>query len=81
MQYLFVCFIGKINGYGKSLNPFFCSWNSSQRFNGLMKFDCNGMTGIGTVDGVAIPDSHGSTVERLYEWERKLYEDVKVMLL
>ncbi|XP_076930221.1 protein ALTERED PHOSPHATE STARVATION RESPONSE 1-like [Bidens hawaiensis] len=68
---------GKINGNGMNLNPFFCSWNSSQRFNGLMKFDCNGMAGIGAVGGSAIPGSHCSTVVRLYEWERKLCEEVK----
>ncbi|KAL8199510.1 hypothetical protein R6Q57_013078 [Mikania cordata] len=65
---------GKINGNMKSLNPFFCSWSSSQRFNGLMKFDCNGMTGV---DSLAIPGSHCCTVVRLYEWEKKLYEEVK----
>ncbi|GJW48314.1 nitrate regulatory gene2 protein-like protein [Tanacetum coccineum] len=64
---------GKISGYGKSLNPFLCSWNSSQRFNGFVKFGCDEMT----VDGVPIPGSHGSTVERFYEWERKLYDEVK----
>ncbi|KAI7745274.1 hypothetical protein M8C21_017336 [Ambrosia artemisiifolia] len=68
---------GKINGNGKSLNPFFCSWNSSQRFNGLVKFDCNGIAGVGAVDGVGIPGSHCSTVVRLYEWEKKLYDEVK----
>nr|XP_043614650.1 protein ALTERED PHOSPHATE STARVATION RESPONSE 1-like [Erigeron canadensis] len=68
---------GKHNGYGKSLNPFFCSWNSSQRFNGFMNFGCDEMSGFGSVDGVAIPGSHCSTVERLYEWERKLYEEIK----
>ncbi|MFS7948530.1 hypothetical protein Hanom_Chr06g00561041 [Helianthus anomalus] len=68
---------GKINGNGKSLNPFFCSWNSSQRFNGLVKFDCNGIAGIGAVDGMGIPGSHCSTVVRLYEWEKKLYDEVK----
>ncbi|XP_071731249.1 protein ALTERED PHOSPHATE STARVATION RESPONSE 1-like [Rutidosis leptorrhynchoides] len=68
---------GKLNGYGKSLNPFLCSWNSSQRFNGFVKFGCDEMTGIGVVDDCTIRGSHCSTVERLYEWEKKLYAEVK----
>ncbi|XP_024977892.1 nitrate regulatory gene2 protein isoform X1 [Cynara cardunculus var. scolymus] len=65
---------GKIHGYGKSLNPFFCSWSSSLRF---VKLGCDGMDGIGAVDGGHISGSHCSTVERLYEWEKKLYDEVK----
>lgn len=42
-----------------------------------MKFGCDGMT----TDGVPIPGSHCSTVKRLYELKKKLYEEVKVNLL
>ncbi|KAI3767856.1 hypothetical protein L2E82_18285 [Cichorium intybus] len=61
---------GKIHGYGKNLNPFLCTWSSSARF---MKFGCEGMTGI----DAHIPGSHRSTVERLFEWEKKLFDEVK----
>lgn len=40
-----------------------------------MKFNCDGMT---AVDGIHIPGSHRSTVERLFEWEKKLFDEVKV---
>ncbi|CAH1421604.1 unnamed protein product [Lactuca virosa] len=62
---------GKIHGYGLNLNPFLCSWSSSGR---SMKFNCDGMT---AVDGIHIPGSHRSTVERLFEWEKKLFDEVK----
>ncbi|KAL4582737.1 hypothetical protein LXL04_007296 [Taraxacum kok-saghyz] len=65
---------GKNHGYGMNINPFFCSWNSSMR---SMKFGCDEMTGIGAVDGIHIPGSHRSTVERLFEWEKKLFDEVK----
>lgn len=75
---MFICYvfvIGKVNGYGKNLSPLFGSWSSTPKLN---VFGCNDM---GSVGGRLSGGSHCSTVERLYAWEKKLYQEVKVTLL
>lgn len=44
------------------------------------KFGCDDVGGVSTIGGGdgLISGSHCSTVERLYAWEKKLYEEVKV---
>lgn len=70
-----LCIVGKDNGYGKNLSPLFGSWSSTTKLN---VFGCDEMGGVRAVGGVLGGGSHCSTVERLYAWEKKLYEEVKV---
>ncbi|KAJ9541029.1 hypothetical protein OSB04_027535 [Centaurea solstitialis] len=66
---------GKIHEYGKSLSPLFGSWSSSSTMNMFGKMGCDEMVGDAVVGGGG--GSHCSTVERLYAWEKKLYQEVK----
>ncbi|KAL8211178.1 hypothetical protein R6Q57_005615 [Mikania cordata] len=61
----------EVHGYGKNLGPLFGSWSSTPRLNA---FGCNDIGGVRVVGG-----GHCSTVERLYAWEKKLYQEVKNM--
>ena len=68
---------GKVYNYGWSLSPSLWAWGSSPKPNGFGKLSeeipgCN----FGGKD--VISGSHCSTVERLYAWEKKLYNEVKV---
>lgn len=66
---------GKVHGYGKNLSPLF---SSNSMLNVFGKFGCDEMGGVSTVGGGGlIAGSHCSTVERLYAWEKKLYQEVK----
>ncbi|KAI3735832.1 hypothetical protein L6452_15352 [Arctium lappa] len=67
---------GKIHEYGKNLSPLFSPWSSTSKMNVLGKLDCDEMVGDAVVGGGG---SHCSTVERLYAWEKKLCQEVKVM--
>ncbi|KAI3729096.1 hypothetical protein L6452_17745 [Arctium lappa] len=67
---------GKIHEYGKNLSPLFSSWSSTSKMNVLGKLDCDEMVGDAVVGGGG---SHCFTVERLYAWEKKLCQVVKVM--
>ncbi|KAF5768997.1 putative nitrate regulatory gene2 protein [Helianthus annuus] len=62
---------GKVHGYGKNLSPLF---SSTTKLNVFVKFGCDDTSGVGAVGGGS---SHCSTVERLYSWEKKLYQEVK----
>lgn len=42
------------------------------------KFGCDDMAGVSAIGGGLISGSHCSTVERLYAWEKKLCQEVKV---
>ncbi|XP_073296510.1 protein ALTERED PHOSPHATE STARVATION RESPONSE 1-like [Primulina huaijiensis] len=68
---------GKEDGNVKSLSPLLWTWSpSSAKWNAFGKYceDSGGNTiGRGN-DGIA---THCSTVERLYVWEVKLYQEVK----
>ncbi|KAF7809636.1 Nitrate regulatory gene2 protein [Senna tora] len=70
----------RVYNYGwSSLSPSLWAWGSSPKFNGFGKFSEEisvsnfGGKAIGGVSG----GSHCSTVERLYAWEKKLYQEVK----
>ncbi|GKD41020.1 nitrate regulatory gene2 protein-like protein, partial [Tanacetum coccineum] len=67
----------KVHGYGKNLSPLFSSWSSTPKLNMFGKYGCEETLGVGAVDGGLISGSHCSTVERLYAWEKKLYQEVK----
>ncbi|KAK9071451.1 hypothetical protein SSX86_010020 [Deinandra increscens subsp. villosa] len=67
---------GKVHGYGKNLSPLFSSWSSTPKLN---MFGCDDMGGVRVVGGGLSGGSHCSTVERLYAWEKKLYQEVKNM--
>lgn len=58
----------------------FWTWNSSPKWNGIGKF-CDDSIGNVNVGGGSAIATHGSTVERLYAWEKKLYDEVKVGIL
>ncbi|GAV64833.1 Ras domain-containing protein/DUF632 domain-containing protein/DUF630 domain-containing protein [Cephalotus follicularis] len=69
---------GKVYNYGCSLNPSLWTWGSSPKLNGFGKL---GEEMIGSNVGVGVGGvmcgSHCSTVERLYAWEKKLFQEVK----
>ncbi|KAL1536868.1 protein ALTERED PHOSPHATE STARVATION RESPONSE 1-like [Salvia divinorum] len=69
--------LGKDYGYGKSLTPLLWSWGSgSAKWNAFGKFceDPIGNAGQVATNGNA---THCSTIERLYAWEKKLFQEVK----
>ncbi|KAL8472463.1 hypothetical protein ACS0TY_029615 [Phlomoides rotata] len=69
--------LGKDCGYGKNSSPLLWTWGSSSaKWNAFGKFceDPMGNSVSNLVNGNA---THCSTVERLYAWEKKLYEEVK----
>nr|XP_043631290.1 protein ALTERED PHOSPHATE STARVATION RESPONSE 1-like isoform X2 [Erigeron canadensis] len=70
---------GKVHGYGRNLSPLFSSWSSTPKSNVFGKFGCDDMIGDSPVGGGLIVGSHCSTVERLYAWEKKLFQEVKNM--
>ncbi|XAR73756.1 hypothetical protein NMG60_11007831 [Bertholletia excelsa] len=65
----------KVHGYGKStLSPLLWTFSSCQsKLDGLKLGE--EMAGIN--GGDSLTGSHGSTAERLYAWEKKLYLEVK----
>ena len=54
------------------------SWSSSSKMNMFGKMGCDEMVGDAVIGGGG---SHCSTVERLYAWEKKLYQEVKVRII
>lgn len=64
--------VGKVYGNGWSLSPSMWTWGSSPKLNGF-----DNMADYGANNGVG-SGGHCSTVERLYAWEKKLYQEVKV---
>lgn len=62
------------------MNPLMWTWGSSStKWDTFGKF-CEDPIGskIGTLGGSDGNFNHCSTVERLYTWEKKLYQEVKV---
>ena len=53
-----------------------CSWASNSKLNGFGRL-CEEMV-VSDIAGCSI--SHCSTVERLYAWEKKLFQEVKVII-
>ncbi|XP_047982103.1 protein ALTERED PHOSPHATE STARVATION RESPONSE 1-like [Salvia hispanica] len=69
--------LGKDNGYGKSLTPLLWSWGSgSAKWNAFGKF-CEDPIGNSAQVAANGNATHCSTVERLYAWEKKLFQEVK----
>ncbi|KAM1810177.1 hypothetical protein ACFX12_026971 [Malus domestica] len=73
---------GKVYDHGCNLSPSLWTWgSSSQKFGGFGKMGCDEMVlnqvGSGVGDEGVANSSHCSTVERLYAWEKKLYQEVK----
>ncbi|XP_042026805.1 protein ALTERED PHOSPHATE STARVATION RESPONSE 1-like [Salvia splendens] len=69
--------LGKDNGYGKSLTPLLWSWGSgSAKWNAFGKF-CEDPIGNAAQVAANGNATHCSTVERLYAWEKKLFQEVK----
>ncbi|KAL6220719.1 hypothetical protein ACLB2K_008475 [Fragaria x ananassa] len=73
---------GKVYNHGCNLStPSTWAWGSSPKLNVFGKMGCDEMvlshlgSEIGS-DGV-VHSSHCSTVERLYAWEKKLFQEVK----
>ncbi|KAL5995642.1 hypothetical protein ACLOJK_025708, partial [Asimina triloba] len=66
----------KVHNYGKSLSPLMWPWGSNSRSSGISGTGrlANEMMMNGNAAGHT---SHCSTLERLYAWEKKLYEEVK----
>ncbi|XP_044470376.1 protein ALTERED PHOSPHATE STARVATION RESPONSE 1-like [Mangifera indica] len=62
---------GKVYNYGFSLSPTLWTWGSSPKFDTFGS--CLREQVVGNNGGVG----HSSTIERLYAWEKKLYEEVK----
>ncbi|EXC35329.1 hypothetical protein L484_026653 [Morus notabilis] len=65
---------GKVYSYGWGLSPSSWTWGSSGSSPKMSGF---GKTCGGDVGKVVNGTSHCSTVERLYAWEKKLFEEVK----
>lgn len=63
---------GKVYSYGFYLSPASWTWGSSPKSQAFGSF--LGDQVVGNKGG----DSHSSTIEKLYAWEKKLYEEVKV---
>jgi hypothetical protein len=77
---VFLVLAGKVYNYGFNLSPSLWTWGSSPKSNGFRKFG-EEMIGTGVGGGsVVCSDSHCSTVERLFAWEKKLCEEVKVKI-
>ncbi|KAI9165239.1 hypothetical protein LWI28_010231 [Acer negundo] len=63
---------GKVYNYGCNLTPITSwTWGSSPKSNGFEKMGLKN----GDMSGGSV--SHCSTVERLYAWEKKLFQEVK----
>lgn len=68
---------GKVYNYGCNLSPSSWTWSLSPKSNGFGKLG-EEMLGSSVAGGAIVSNSHCSTVERLYAWEKKLYQEVKV---
>lgn len=69
---------GKVYNYGCNLtSPSLWTWGSSPNLDGFGKLG-EEMVVSNAGGGSVINVSHCSTVERLYAWEKKLFQEVKV---
>lgn len=68
-------FVGKVYNCGKNLSPLPWTWGSTSKSSSFGSIS-------DVVGGAAATGfGHSSTVERLYAWEKKLFEEVKVIIL
>ncbi|XVF62208.1 hypothetical protein PTKIN_Ptkin08bG0198900 [Pterospermum kingtungense] len=66
---------GKVYNYGCNLTPTTWTWNWNTKMEEIGKF---GEDKIGENGGCNVHNSsHCSTIERLYAWEQRLYQEVK----
>ncbi|KAJ7953151.1 Protein of unknown function (DUF630) Protein of unknown function (DUF632) [Quillaja saponaria] len=67
---------GKVYNYGWSLSPSLWGWGSNPKLNGFGKLG-EEFSGSNLGDKGIESGGHCSTVERLYAWEKKLFQEVK----
>ncbi|EOX90802.1 Uncharacterized protein TCM_000170 [Theobroma cacao] len=65
----------KVYNYGCNLTPTTWTWNWNPKMEGIGKLGEDRIGG--NVGGSVHSSSHCSTIERLYAWEKKLYQEVK----
>ncbi|KAH1080067.1 hypothetical protein J1N35_019828 [Gossypium stocksii] len=70
---------GKVYNYGCNLTPTTWAWNRNSKMEGTGKLGGDRTGENGNVGGTILNSSHSSTIERLYAWEKKLYEEVKTV--
>ncbi|KAK8653093.1 hypothetical protein V6N13_127108 [Hibiscus sabdariffa] len=66
---------GKVYNYGCNLTPTTWTWNWNQKLEGTGKL--GEKNSVGNACASVLSSSHCSTIERLYAWEKKLYQEVK----
>ncbi|GMI86347.1 Altered Phosphate Starvation Response 1 [Hibiscus trionum] len=64
-----------VYNYGCNLTPTTWTWNWNQKMEGIGKLGVN--NNVGNTCGSVLSSGHCSTIERLYAWEKKLYQEVK----
>jgi len=77
LSFVPVIYSGKVYNYGCNLTPTTWAWNWNQKMEGMGKLGEDRIGG--NVGGGVLSTGHCSTIERLYAWEKKLYQEVKVI--
>ncbi|KAF8406603.1 hypothetical protein HHK36_008692 [Tetracentron sinense] len=67
---------GKVYNCGRSFSPLLWTWSSNSKSRGFGRLG-EEMVTSDVASGTVFNTSHCSTVERLFDWEKKLYQDVK----
>nr|DAD46777.1 TPA_asm: hypothetical protein HUJ06_016714 [Nelumbo nucifera] len=67
---------GKVYNYGRSLSPLIWTRGSNSKSSSFGRLG-EEIIGVDIGSGGFPSTSHSSTVERLYAWEKKLYQEVK----
>ncbi|KAI3886259.1 hypothetical protein MKX03_007979 [Papaver bracteatum] len=68
---------GKVYNYGRNFSPLMWTWGSNSKSSGFGRLDEEIIAGSNAGNGSFLTTSHCSTVERLYVWEKKLFQEVK----
>ncbi|XP_022751472.1 nitrate regulatory gene2 protein-like [Durio zibethinus] len=66
---------GKVYNYGCNLTPTTWTWNWNPKREGIGKLGEDRIGG--NIGASVLSGGHCSTIERLYAWEKKLYQEVK----
>ncbi|KAL1141703.1 hypothetical protein V6Z11_A11G047400 [Gossypium hirsutum] len=69
----------KVYNYGWNLTPTTWASNRNSKMEETGKLGGDRTVENGNVGGTILNSSHSSTIERLYAWEKKLYEEVKTV--